>query len=324
MTPPVTLGDVRRALDVLCDVHALAQRYRLSLFDADPHALAAALAPASRLLSRLVATLTNGSYRRALAAMRGHTTIGSLDARQALEDARRAAVASDTWQALGMRAVLRSVPEAAAARETFRAASDGVAALLSVFLFDDRRCAAPRARGRVARPPGRRPRDADASCGCRRSRLRSRHRDVPGIVAEIRRLHVPPLLAHWPHVLEHAWLSSCLEAAQLAEPVLASFVGRHHDGVVEEFARLIASASRRAIERVRRAHAERAVAVRDRFRDQNDLVGREAQKRSRQPAASQAVCRGARRAAGPAPVLDGELAVGEPAPARRLACTSTW
>ncbi len=279
VTPPVTLGDARRALDVLCDVHALAQRYRLSLFDADPHALAAALAPASRLMSRLVATLTNGSYRRALAAMRGHTTIGSLDARQALEDARRAAVASDTWQALGMRAALRSVPEAVAARETFRAASDGVAALLSVF---------PSMTG-DALPLARVGEWLDRLAGDRVTPTRLlRMQEIAaalsasgcaGIVAEIRERTPPP--AQWPHVLEHAWLSSCLEAAQLAEPVLASFVGRHHDGVVEEFARLDRERLAAAIERVRRAHAERAVAVRDRFRDQNDLVGREAQKRSR-------------------------------------------
>ncbi len=41
------------------------------------------------------------------------------------------------------------------------------------------------------------------------------------------------------------------------------------------------------------------------------------------PAAAPAVCRGAGRAAGAAPVLDGEPALGEPAPAGRPAATST-
>jgi hypothetical protein len=201
-------------------------------------------------VSRLVATLTNGSYRRALAAMRGHTTIGSLDARQALEDARRAAVASDTWQALGMRAALRAVPEAVAAREAFRAASDGVAALLSVFpsMTGD---ALPLAR--VGEWLDRLPATVTPTRLLRMQDRALRHRDVPALSPDRDRTP-PPARGTRPRAR------------------LAVVVPQRHNSPNPCWRRRWGPPRRRgrvraldrerlaaAIERVRRAHAERAV-----------------------------------------------------------------
>ncbi len=99
------------------------------------------------------------------------------------------------------------------------------------------------------------------------------------ILQEIRARRPTPTL--WPAVFEHALLSSTLEAIQAANPSLASFNGRTHDHIVEEFRRLDKERLKVAVDRVKRAHAERARQARNRFPDQDALVGREAEKKTR-------------------------------------------
>ena len=62
---------------------------------------------------------------------------------------------------------------------------------------------------------------------------------------------------------------------------MASFNGRTHDQIVEEFRRLDKERLKVAVDRVKRAHAERAGQARNRFPDQDALVGREAEKKTR-------------------------------------------
>ncbi|EQD49088.1 hypothetical protein B1A_13821, partial [mine drainage metagenome] len=82
---------------------------------------------------------------------------------------------------------------------------------------------------------------------------------VGAIVGEIRSQRQDPAL--WPQVFEFAWLSSCLDAARAAEPVLASFSGRRQDELIEEFRQLDRESLKMAVAKVRRLHAEHAVAA---------------------------------------------------------------
>jgi hypothetical protein len=82
-------------------------------------------------------------------------------------------------------------------------------------------------------------------------------------------------------LFQHSWLSSCLEVLQLRDPAMASFNGRSHGEVVAEFQQLDKERLAVAVARVRRAHAQRAIDIRNRYADQNTLVAREAQKKAR-------------------------------------------
>jgi hypothetical protein len=85
----------------------------------------------------------------------------------------------------------------------------------------------------------------------------------------------------WPDLLRGAWLRSCLEEVQLQDPSIPSFRGALHEEIAAEFRQLDTDRLAVAVARVRREHATAAVDARNRHRDQNTLVAREAAKRTR-------------------------------------------
>jgi len=276
---PSTVEEARLRLQALADAHAIAQRYNAELLARDPAALAAALAPAAGFVSRIFASLFDGGYRRALATVRADALGPAPTAADALAAARDAASLLRTWVSSGANGVPPVLPDAVAVREAFTAIVADLAALLSA--FPGRACGSMRLADvwplldRLA---------ADRVTPARILRVQDLERElrdagVGDLVEELRRGGVPP--DHWSAALAHAWHASLLEAAHLADPALAAFVGRHHDAIVDDFARLDRERLAAAVDRVARAHAERAVAARDRWREQDDLVCREAQKRTR-------------------------------------------
>lgn len=99
------------------------------------------------------------------------------------------------------------------------------------------------------------------------------------LVAEFRSVRPRPEV--WGNALTFAWLSSCMDAARAADPVLAAFNGRLHDQNVEDFQGLDEARLDLATLRVRRFHAERAVATMNEYRAQEGVVRREANKKTR-------------------------------------------
>ena len=81
--------------------------------------------------------------------------------------------------------------------------------------------------------------------------------------------------------MQHAWLSSCLEEAHLQDPSLAAFNGQSHIEIVHEFQQLDRERLAVAVDRVRRAHAQRAIEARNRNPNQSIIVAREAEKKAR-------------------------------------------
>ncbi|MGA2630482.1 MAG: AAA domain-containing protein, partial [Terriglobia bacterium] len=102
---------------------------------------------------------------------------------------------------------------------------------------------------------------------------------VGRLIAEIRSAKPEP--DKWEVFFDHAWLSSCLDAALLEDPDIAGFNGRTHDSFVQEFKELDKERIRVAVARVRRAHAERAIAEMNAHPNQDYLVRAEAQKKRR-------------------------------------------
>ncbi len=80
---------------------------------------------------------------------------------------------------------------------------------------------------------------------------------------------------------EYAWLQSCFEQARRDDPSIASFDRDLQDSLVKEFGAWDKERLRVAAGRVRRAHAEKALAAMNAHPDQTALVRRESEKKAR-------------------------------------------
>jgi len=85
----------------------------------------------------------------------------------------------------------------------------------------------------------------------------------------------------WISAFDFTWLTSTLDLAALSDPEVRAFVGSTHDGYVENFKKLDEKRLDLASARVRRAHAEHAVAAMNSFPDQESIIRSEAAKSRR-------------------------------------------
>lgn len=278
--PPNTFREVASFLAVLRDARSIRQQYSAELFSSRPGELAAALEPAAAgWATRVWAFLSNPAYRaackrlRALRAAPASPATLRQEALQAEDILRR-------WQAL---APSSAVPVKADAEIELSAAFDAVdeatrklGAITEAGSFDDMPLSAVASRLRALAGDRQTPfRMPDIHV------LRSRLNEV-GLGDFIDDLRSNGVAAeHWVERFEYVWLYSALEEALATEPALASFNGRTHEQVIEEFKRLDRERVRLAAQRVRRLHAERAIEAMDQHFDQADLVRREAAKKSR-------------------------------------------
>jgi very-short-patch-repair endonuclease len=125
---------------------------------------------------------------------------------------------------------------------------------------------------------------ADASTPHRLPRLHALVRAIDEaqggpLLTELVRRNVAP--EHWADACRWVWYRSCLDACLAGEPLLGGFDGREHDRIVRDFGRLDRQRLEVARLRVRRAHAEQAVAAFNAHPDEAQLVRREAAKRTR-------------------------------------------
>jgi very-short-patch-repair endonuclease len=125
---------------------------------------------------------------------------------------------------------------------------------------------------------------ADTQTPPRLPSLRTYERELSGLgmsafLEELRLRRLP--VEAWVPSLRYAWIASAVERLMLEEPELAVFNGREHDKVVEDFKRLDRALLEAAVERVRRAHAERAIETANEFREQWLLLRHQAGLRSR-------------------------------------------
>ena len=106
-----------------------------------------------------------------------------------------------------------------------------------------------------------------------------RQRGAEQLIAEIRSARLPA--EDWIPRFEYIWLKSTLDQAALADAGIKAFIGSRHNGYVDDFKRLDADRIRLATNRVRRAHGEQAIAVMNRFPDQESVIRSEAAKSRR-------------------------------------------
>lgn len=99
------------------------------------------------------------------------------------------------------------------------------------------------------------------------------------LIEEIRKEKTSP--EEWIALFDHAWYSSCLEAAQIDDPEIAGFDGRTHDSFVKDFKELDKERIQVAAARVRRAYAERAISAMNEYKNEEYVIRSEAEKKRR-------------------------------------------
>jgi hypothetical protein len=102
---------------------------------------------------------------------------------------------------------------------------------------------------------------------------------VQRLIDEIRSTRKPA--RQWIPLFEYIWFTSALDMTALNDPGVRAFVGATHNGYVDEFKKLDQKRLAVAAARVRRAHAEHAVAAMNRFPTQESLIRSEAAKSRR-------------------------------------------
>jgi len=277
---PQSLGEVAAFLSIFRDVRSIRKQYGGEIFLSNPGELAKALQPAAAgWFARIRAFLTNPLYRaarkRLLALRRERAPTATLrqEALQAEDVLRR-------WKAF---APSSTVPveadaeiELITAFDALNEATKKLGAITEAGPFDDMplSAAGERLRDLAAdrQTPFRLP-------GIHALRLRLSEKGLGDFVADLRKQGVAA--EHWPARFEYVWLYSALEQALGSDPALASFNGRTHEQIIEDFEHLDRERIRLAAQRVRRLHGEHAIEAMNRHFDQADLVRRETAKKSR-------------------------------------------
>ena len=280
LRPPANAPEIRETLALTAAVNAALDEYRPEIFGLDLDGLIRDLEPSGSAARRLTALVFSPAYRAARRQVKAVRIGAPVAAADELEALRRLPGILARWrqrsQGGGLPVACGAAP---AARECLRQVEADLLPLAGTFpefaldaveatalgewlarLADDRATPLQRLR-------------------CCQLVTALEENDAAGLLPYLADPASDP--ARWPSLFDFAWLSSLLEAIQLKEPGLAGFNGRTHDTFVSEFSQLDESRIEAAVARVRRACAEHAVATRNSHPDQDAVVCREAQKKSR-------------------------------------------
>ena len=261
---------------LLADNARLLEHYRPEVYAEPVAAWAAAVQGASGGVKRFFARLTNVSYRNAVKALLSYRkTFAKEDVLhsevQALTDV------AMRWQRL---AAGPSKPQAVTDQTELRDCVNSFRqlTLLQPLLQTDPLEALPLTQLQDMASAL----SADSVTPFRLPRLHELERDLHEagldvLIREWRKGNVPS--AQWADALDYALYTSMLEQTRSAAPELATFLGRTHEGYVNEFQAVDAERTRLSVARVRRAHAEHALAARNTYKEQNQLVKQQVEKK---------------------------------------------
>ena len=276
--PCTTVRDVQRVLDVVAAADDVLARYDVSVFGLDVDRIAALLRTGRNALRRAWTMCISPDFRAARTAVLNSRTAGKVSIPTLIRELDEVRSVRDRWREVGG-ASLRAMPEASRLRDALGAVLDDLKALMLSFPGHTLETVT------LARLSEWLPRLAgDTVTPFRLVRAAELERQLQQIdggrtLTEIRRLKPEPPL--WGDVFTYAWLRSSLDEAWRQEPSIPAFSGRTHDQLVEEFKTLDRQRLEVAVQRVRRVHAERVIAVRNRHRNQDGVMSREAEKKSR-------------------------------------------
>jgi very-short-patch-repair endonuclease len=275
-----TVADISKLLDVATAIDSARARYDVSVFELTLDQLAIELSPGRSVVGRLWAFCMNGSFRDARADLFERRNAGRVSVPTLIQEVDELRATKKKWQEIAEPgAAPRQLPDVQALRRVIVEVLPDLKGLSLVF-------------------PGRSLETlslttltdwlpALAADGVTPFRIVKaveiekalQEIDAGRTLKEIRRSKPDAKL--WSQLFRYAWLRSSLDEAWRQDPSIPAFSGRTHDNLVEHFKTLDRQRLEVAIERVRRAHAERVVAVRNQHREQDAILSREAEKRSR-------------------------------------------
>lgn len=253
--------------------------YEESVFQTVDHAIVDALSPAGQgVAARCMASCFSGRYRAAKRAVAGQRKTGKAAASMLLADARQVLDLAERWTSLGASGIPCRVQEAARLADAAAVTTSKLRELESVLCRE----IDPRSLDGVIHEVARLAEDEGTVVRLPKlHEIEQRLADagMGTVVQHIRTNLLAP--STWGPVVEFAWLSSMLDRVREEDSSVAGFDGRVHDDLVAEFKELDRARLNLAVARVRRHHAERAIATRNTFREQDHLVGAEARKKTR-------------------------------------------
>ena len=272
---PLNLDELRDLLEIQRRINEVLGEFDCSIFAADLDQLEQSISPAAGFFGRVLSWCFSSKYRSAVRQLRSLSREPKPSAKVLLERVRSACKQQRDWTKFADREALPTLSESL----------DGCSAALGLVVHDLQLIASS------LRRPGLTSlnRDdldslvtrlaADHDTPFRLPRYYEIGRRLSGLgvadfLRELRSSAAPP--ERWREFLHSAWYASCLASLRAKIPQLGGFSGRVHDDVVEEFKRLDEDRMQLSVERVRRTHAERAVATMNEHPDQEDLVRREA------------------------------------------------
>ena len=263
----------------IVDVDGYRQKFKPEIFSASPAKLATALAPAKRgAFASLWAWLTDSEYRAARRQMQ-RLAVADTSIEQLQAGAQRAAELVTQWKKVRPAG---GVPDTSTAKDLLgclgklSASLKEFQSLTGLDVTKGLSFADSQARLESLAADQRTPYQLPSVHELRRQ---IRDQGLEPLLQELRSQNLPESL--WEQRFEYVWLYSALDNILASEPALASFNGRTHEQMIEEFKRLDRERIGLAAARVRRLHAERAVAALNEHFDQGNLVRSEARKQAR-------------------------------------------
>jgi very-short-patch-repair endonuclease len=277
---PENLEQTATLLELLVDVRSVLEKYRPHIFLTKPAELAEVLKPASgSTIARGWAFLTNTRYRCARRCLLSHRKTPA-PVSTLREEVLRVDDVLRRWWAFGASqetpAIYDEEKDLAAALATLSDATNALAAITGSGPFRTIPLNAMAAQLGVLASDQRTPYQLP-----RVHAVRSRIRDagLTDLLDDLSKNNVAP--ENWLDRFEYVWLYSALEQVLASDSGLASFNGRTHEQLINEFVQLDRERVRLAADRVRRVHGERAIEAMNRHFDQANLVRSEASKKSR-------------------------------------------
>ncbi|MEW5884427.1 MAG: AAA domain-containing protein [Armatimonadota bacterium] len=273
---PATLGDLDELVSLLTDFEAIQRSYSPGIWAINLWATALRLSPAADgVVKRTWAHLTDGWFRRARKEVR-ELRRSPLSDRDLYNEMQRAAELAARW-AEWSKAPVHAIDRLTPVRDALVAFRSDCSALkdlcgLSVDVGENLESIFKRLH-RLASDM-RTPYILPDTFQCRRELSDAGLDDViRGFTS------LDP--DRWCDRLEYVWLHSALDDALSQDPLLAAFHGRTHDQLVAEFAALDRRCLEFAAKSVARLHAVSAVSAMNDYRNEEALVRREAERKSR-------------------------------------------
>lgn len=281
LEPPISLNKAKQLIAFIEDVEKTLFLYSEDIFKQDLEKQVNALSPLRNgFIAESLAFLFDSNFKNAVSTLKKLRKAGETSNGQLFQEVTKASEQLSHWRSLSRSA---SVP---CQVTSLSAARDNLNALLT----DLERIEPDLGRGNLSQLPLQYLKElfnelaADRDTPQLVAGLKEIERTIEqcgasSIIAELRRLKSDPSL--WQKQFKYAWFASCLDQARAQDSALTLFHRETHEQLIEEFRALDQERVKISSNRVRRAHAERAIAAMNAYPEQEALVRREAAKKAR-------------------------------------------